>query len=172
MLDLLPEDVTARSRLFPVGRLDMDSTGLILLTNDGFLANRMLHPAYEVPREYLVEVEPVPSPGDIARLRKGVRLDGGEDSGPAKVSVVGREGGRGLVRMTIHTGKKRQIRRSFEAIGYRVTGLSRVRFGTLGLGNLRAGEHRELTRAEVGDLYRKTGWQAYISRRKHEGQGS
>lgn len=173
VLDLLPPEITGRFRLYPVGRLDMDSTGLILLTNDGFLANRMLHPGYEVPREYLVEVEPEPSKGDIARLRKGVRLDGGEDSGPARASVIGREGGRGLVRVTIHTGKKRQIRRSFEALGCRVTGLSRVRFGTLGLGNLRPGGFRELTRAEVKGLYRDTGWQAYRgSRRKHEGQGS
>ncbi len=158
VLDLLPEEITERFRLFPVGRLDMDSTGLILLTNDGFLANRMLHPAYEVPREYLVQVEPAPSARDLASLRKGVSLGGRERSGPAKVSVRAREAGRGLVKVTIHTGTKRQIRRSFEALGYRVTALNRVRFGTLGLGNLREGEYRELAPAEVKSLYRKTGW--------------
>lgn len=157
VLGILPKSITEGTRLFPVGRLDMDSTGLILLTNDGFLANRLLHPRYEVTREYVVDVEPIPSQGDLSRLRKGVRLEEG-DTGTAKVSLVDKRRGRGRVRMTLHTGRNRQIRRSFEMLGYRVVGLNRVRFGSLGLGNLRPGQYRELTPTEVADLYRRTGW--------------
>ena len=157
VLDMLDPSLTAEYRLFPVGRLDMDSTGLILLTNDGFLANRLLHPRYEVPREYVVDVEPIPSQGDLSRLRKGVRLEEG-DTGPAKVSLADKRRGGGRVRMTLHTGRNRQIRRSFEMLGYRVVGLNRVRFGSLGLGNLRPGQYRELSPREVSELYRRTGW--------------
>ncbi len=157
VIDLIDPSLANELRLFPVGRLDMDSTGLILLTNDGFLANRLMHPRFGVPREYVVEVEPAPSPQDISRLRKGVVLEDG-DSGPARVSLVGKRGKRGQVRMTVTSGRKRQIRRSFEALGYRVRSLNRVRFGSLGLGNLRPGSHRELGPAEVKALYRSTGW--------------
>lgn len=157
VLDLLGGDPQGESRLFPVGRLDMDSTGLILLTNDGFLANRLMHPRFEVPREYVVEVEPVPRREDLARLRKGVSLEDG-DTGPARVSLVGGREDRGQVRMVLHTGRKRQIRRSFEALGFRVVTLNRVRFGSLGLGNLRQGQYRELDEREVRELYRQTGF--------------
>ncbi len=157
VLDLLDPALTQESRLFPVGRLDMDSTGLILLTNDGFLANRLLHPRYRVPREYVVDVEPVPTPGDLARLRKGVQLEDG-NTGPARVSLTEGKRARGRVRLTLHTGRKRQIRRSFEALGYTVHALNRVRFGSLGLGSLRQGQYRELEQAEVRELYRRTGW--------------
>jgi 23S rRNA pseudouridine2605 synthase len=156
VLELLDREVVEESRPFPVGRLDMDSTGLILLTNDGFLANRLLHPRYQVPREYLVEVQPVPGKDDLARLRKGVDLDDG-NTGPARVSILGRRGDRGQVRLTIHTGRKRQIRRSFEALGYNVLTLVRVRFGSVGLGRLKPGQYRELHGSEVRDLYRQTG---------------
>jgi 23S rRNA pseudouridine2605 synthase len=157
VLDLLEGAPVGGSGLFPVGRLDMDSTGLILLTNDGFLANRLMHPRFEVPREYVVEVEPVPRREDLARLRKGVSLEDG-DTGPARVSLVGERGVRGRVRLVLHTGKKRQIRRSFEALGYRVVTLNRVRLGSLGLGNLRQGQYRELEGREVRELYRQTGF--------------
>jgi 23S rRNA pseudouridine2605 synthase len=157
VLDLFDYELAGEIKPFPVGRLDMDSTGLILLTNDGFLANRLLHPRYEVPREYLVEVEPIPRKEDLARLRKGVNLDDGH-TGPARVSLVGRSGGGGQVRMVIHTGKKRQIRRSFEALNYRVKALNRVRFGSLGLGSLKPGQYRELQPGEVRALYRQTGF--------------
>lgn len=157
VMDLLDPALAGEHRLFPVGRLDMDSTGLILLTNDGFLANRLMHPKYMVPREYVVEVEPVPSPQDLSRLRKGVVLEDG-DTGAARVSLVSKRGRRGQLRMTVKSGRKRQIRRSFEALGYRVRSLNRVRFGTVGLGNLRPGSHRELRPEEVRELYRLTGW--------------
>ncbi len=155
VLDLVPE-AAGEQRLFPVGRLDMASTGLILLTNDGFLAERLMHPRFEVQREYIVEVEPVPRAEDVARLRKGVDLEDG-NTGPARVSVIAKSGGRGLVRMIIHTGKKRQIRRSFSELGYKVLSLNRVRVGSLSLGSLAPGESRELRTDEVRKLYRESG---------------
>jgi 23S rRNA pseudouridine2605 synthase len=157
VLELLDPELVRETRPFPVGRLDMDSTGLILLTNDGFLANRLLHPRYEVSREYLVEVEPVPGKEALARLRKGLDLEDGH-TGPARVSLVGRSGVRGQVRMTMHTGKKRQIRRSFEALGHTVLTLNRVRFASLGLGSLKPGQYRELHAGEVRALYHQTGF--------------
>jgi pseudouridine synthase len=156
VLDFIDEADSSAVRLFPVGRLDMDSSGLILLTNDGFLANRLLHPRFEVTREYRVEVEPEPRAEHIAMLRKGVELEDGP-SGPARVSLIGRREGRGLVGMTLHTGRKRQIRRSFEHLGYRVITLCRVRFGSIGLGSLKPGQIRELEPSEVRELYRRTG---------------
>lgn len=148
--------IAKERRVFPVGRLDMDSTGLILLTNDGFLAHRLMHPSFGVPREYLVEVKPVPRRADLAALRRGVSLEDG-DTGPARVSVVAEQGGTALVDIVIHAGRKRQIRRSFEALGCRVVTLNRIRIGRLGLGNLKQGEARELATEETRDLYRQTG---------------
>ena len=151
--------IAGERRVFPVGRLDMDSTGLILLTNDGFLAHRLTHPAFGVPREYIVEVTPVPRRADLASLRRGVRLEDG-DTGPARVSLLSKEGGRARVDMVIHAGRKRQIRRSFDALGYVVVSLNRVRIGGLGLGNLRQGRARTLEPEEVRSLYRQTGLEA------------
>jgi len=153
VLDFLPEKIALSYRLFPVGRLDMDSTGLILLTNDGFLANRLLHPKFEVPREYIVEVSPSPGDKELSLIRSGIELEDGKTS-PAKASVVAKKGASSLVRIVLKTGKKRQIRRMFEALGLRVVSLSRVRFGSLSLGNLKPGEVRELDREEVKKLYR------------------
>ncbi len=159
VLDLLPEERAGAHRLFPVGRLDMDSTGLILLTNDGFLAHRLMHPGFGVPREYVLEIVPVPRPDDLASLRGGLLLEDG-DTGPARVSVIGERGGRAQVDMVIHAGKKRQIRRSFDHLGYAVLSLNRVRIGSLGLGNLRPGAFRELEPEEIRRLYRQTGFEA------------
>lgn len=156
VLDEVPEADREGLRVFPVGRLDKDSTGLILLTNDGFLANRLMHPSFGVPREYYVEVRPVPGNADLARLRKGVALEDG-DTGPAKVSLMGKSGDRAQMDMVIHAGKKRQIRRSFEHLGYKVVSLNRVRIGKLGLGRLPQGSFRKLRPDEVRELYRETG---------------
>ena len=140
--------VPSQRRLYPVGRLDADTTGLILLTNDGELANQLTHPRYEVPKTYVVEVEPPRVPERALRaLREGVELEDGTTS-PAHVRLVRP----GVVEIVISEGRKRQVRRMIEAVGHRVTGLERVAFGPLRLGDLRQGRHRRLTAAEVERL--------------------
>jgi 23S rRNA pseudouridine2605 synthase len=131
-----------------VGRLDADSTGLILLTNDGGLANRLTHPRYGVPKTYRVRLARPPADSDLERLRKGVRLEDGP-TGPAEVT---RRGEREL-EVTIREGRKRQVRRMVEAIGNRAEALTRVRIGSLELGDLRRGEARRLEPGEVGALW-------------------
>jgi 23S rRNA pseudouridine2605 synthase len=135
-------------RLYPVGRLDVDTSGLILLTNDGELANRLTHPSFEVPRTYRARLA-----GGAVRevaleeLRRGVRLDG-STTAPARVRRV-----RGnLIELTIHEGRNRQVRRMCEAVGHRVLELQRVAFGPLKLGGLQPGGHRRLGDAEVERL--------------------
>ena len=138
------------SRLYPVGRLDADTTGLILLTNDGALANELTHPRFEVPKTYLARV----SGGTVGEkalraLREGVELDDGRTS-PAKVRQVDP----GVLEITIHEGRKRQVRRMIEAIDRRVVELRRVRFGPLTLGDLQPGRSRRLNGAEVARLHK------------------
>ena len=142
VVDLVPE---AGTRLYPVGRLDADTTGLILLTNDGALANHLTHPRYEVPKTYRAKVaNPPVADRAVQRLRDGVELDDGPTA-PARVS---RGPGR-AVEITIAEGRKRQVRRMVEAIGHRVTALERVAFGPLRLEGLGPGEHRRLSAAEI-----------------------
>jgi 23S rRNA pseudouridine2605 synthase len=142
------ELVASERRLYPVGRLDADSTGLILLTNDGELANRLTHPRYGVPKTYRVRLARPPSEGDLDRLRRGIEL---EDGATAPAEVV-RQGERDL-EITIREGRKRQVRRMAEAIGNEVEGLTRVRIGSLELGGLRRGEARRLDEGEVAALW-------------------
>ena len=142
------ELVDSPRRLYPVGRLDADSTGLILLTNDGELANRLTHPRYGVPKTYLLELARPPSEPDLDRLRKGVRLEDGPTA-PAEVERLGER----RVEITIREGRKRQVRRMAEAIGNEVEGLSRIRIGPLDLGDLRRGEARQLDRREIAALW-------------------
>ncbi|HEY6636874.1 MAG TPA: pseudouridine synthase [Solirubrobacterales bacterium] len=141
--------VDSSRRLYPVGRLDADSTGLILLTNDGELANRLTHPRYGVPKTYLVELDRAPSEADLDRLREGVRLE----DGPTAPAEVERLAERGL-EITIREGRKRQVRRMAEAIGNEVESLSRIRIGSLELGDLRRGEARRLDRREIDALWK------------------
>ena len=140
--------VPAERRLYPVGRLDVDSTGLILLTNDGELANRLTHPRFEVPRTYRARVEPAPvsEPG-LRLLREGLDLDDGRTS-PAQVRQVRP----GVLEITLREGRKRQVRRMCEAVGHEVVELRRIAFGPLRLGDLADGRHRRLTAAEVERL--------------------
>jgi 23S rRNA pseudouridine2605 synthase len=143
------ELVDSGRRLYPVGRLDADSTGLILLTNDGELANRLAHPSYGVPKTYLVRLARSPSEADLDRLRRGVRLDDGPTA-PAEVEWLGE----GEVEITIREGRKRQVRRMAEAIGNQVEDLTRIRIGSLDLGDLRRGEARRLDRSEIETLWK------------------
>jgi 23S rRNA pseudouridine2605 synthase len=137
--------VPSRARLYPVGRLDADSTGLILLTNDGELANRLTHPRYEVPRTYQAVLRRAPSESEIRRLRSGVDLDDGPTS-PARVRRLGaRE-----LELTIREGRNRQVRRMAEAVGNWVESLRRVGFGSLRLGAL--AEARSTLGSIVSDL--------------------
>jgi 23S rRNA pseudouridine2605 synthase len=144
VVDLVP---TAQ-RLYPVGRLDVETTGLILLTNDGELAHALTHPSFEVPKTYraVVRNPPVREPA-LRKLREGIELDDGRTS-PAKVRRISSS----ELEITIHEGRKRQIRRMCEAIDHRVESLERVAFGPLRLGSLPVGGHRRLTPAEVERL--------------------
>jgi len=140
--------VASEVRLYPVGRLDVDTTGLILLTNDGELAHRLTHPRFEVDKTYRATVAGPPiADATLRALRRGVMLD----DGPTAPARVRRLGDREL-ELTIHQGRKRQVKRMCEAVGHRVRSLARVRFGPLELGDLRPGEHRELTTDEIAAL--------------------
>ncbi len=145
VVQLVPEE----PRVFPVGRLDVDTEGLLLLTNDGDLTHRLTHPSFGVEKEYLAEVEGTPARGALRRLREGVELDDGITA-PAKVSTVGDH----LVRITIHEGRNRQVRRMCEAIGHPVVRLVRTRIGPLVERSLAPGEWRALTQDEVRALER------------------
>ncbi len=139
------------SRVVPVGRLDADTTGALLLTNDGELSHRLAHPRYEVDKVYEVETWTQPSAVDLDRLRNGVELDDGP-SRPAEVRRL--DGAR--IELTIHEGRNRQVKRMFEAIGHRVRSLHRSRYGPLTLAGLEPGGWRELEPAEVESLRRAT----------------
>lgn len=143
------ELVPAEPRVFPVGRLDLDTEGLLLLTNDGGLAHRLSHPSYGIDKEYLAQVRGRPSAGALRTLRQGVELDDGLTA-PARASVVGP----GLIRITIHEGRNRQVRRMCEAVGHPVIRLIRTRIGPLSDARLAPGEWRVLTRNELLDLQR------------------
>lgn len=141
-------------RLYPVGRLDYDSEGLLLLTNDGELAQRLTHPSCEVDKVYLARVTGNPSGEALDRLRRGVYMEGdARRTYPADVRVVRDESLFSDILVTIHEGRNRQVRRMFEAVGHKVLLLRRVRFGPLELGSLRRGEWRELTEEETRLLH-------------------
>ncbi|MBR4331916.1 MAG: rRNA pseudouridine synthase [Clostridia bacterium] len=135
-------------RLYPVGRLDYDSAGLLLLTNDGTLTERMLHPSHQVDKTYLARVTGSVTMDEVRQLRSGVMLDD-HKTAPAKVRVIKLEAEAAVVLVTIHEGRNRQVRRMFEETGHQVTQLRRVRFGPLDLGDLPRGKWRELTAEEV-----------------------
>ncbi len=148
VVDLVPQE----PRIVPVGRLDVDTTGALLLTNDGDLAHRLAHPRYGVPKVYEVEVEGAPSRETLARLRDGVELDDGP-SAPA----AARRLAPGRIELTLHEGRNRQVKRMCEAVGHRVRALHRSRYAGLGLDGLAPGESRALTRDEVAMLRESVG---------------
>ena len=139
-------------RVFPVGRLDKDSEGMILLTNDGSFANLMMHPSHGVSKLYRVTVHPRATEEQVVALSEGVVLDDGVRTQPAVINVVTDEPGRTVLEMTIKEGKNRQIRRMCEAVGLEVVRLRRSAMGAVKLGMLQPGQYRELTRSEVNAL--------------------
>jgi 23S rRNA pseudouridine2605 synthase len=146
VVELVPE----HRRLYPVGRLDADTSGLILLTNDGDLAHALTHPRFEVPKTYLAKVDRGPvGDGALQRLREGVELDDGR-SAPAEARARGRDG----LELILREGRKRQVRRMCEAVGHPVRELRRVAFGPLRLGDLRPGAHRRLSDGQLTALRR------------------
>jgi len=151
VIDLLPEKYR-RLRLYPVGRLDKDTTGLLLLTNDGELTNRLTHPRYEHDKEYLVSIKEKLKPEEKQRLERGIELEDGlthhavvkeANNPPFNYSI------------TIHEGKKRQVRRMFESVGHPVQALKKVRTGSLRLSKLKEGESRELSAQEIQALLKR-----------------
>jgi 23S rRNA pseudouridine2605 synthase len=141
------ELVDSKARLYPVGRLDADSTGLLLLTNDGALANLLTHPRYEVPKTYRARLAKAPRERDLARLRDGLMLEDGPTA-PARVKKVGER----EIEIVLREGRNRQARRMVEAVGNRVVALQRIGFGPLKLGNLAEGASRRLSDSEVKKL--------------------
>jgi 23S rRNA pseudouridine2605 synthase len=142
--------------VFPVGRLDRDTEGLLLLTNDGSLAHRLTHPRYAIEKEYLAEVNRPPSSRQLARLRRGVELDDGT-ARAVDARSAGGAAGRGGVRLVMIEGRKREVRRMLDAVQLPVRRLVRVRVGPIRLGTLRPGDVRELEPEDVRALFRATG---------------
>jgi len=143
VIEMVPDE----PRVFPVGRLDLDTEGLLLLTNDGDMTHRLTHPSYGIEKEYLVEVKGEMSRGHLRRLREGVELDDGMTA-PAKASQVAPN----VLKLTIHEGRNRQVRRMCSALGFPVTRLVRIRIGALADRSLSPGEWRVLTLDEIRKL--------------------
>jgi 23S rRNA pseudouridine2605 synthase len=141
------ELVDSKARLYPVGRLDADSTGLLLLTNDGALANQLTHPKYEVAKTYRARLARPPRERDLARLREGLELEDGPTA-PAEVRPVGER----EIEIVLREGRNRQVRRMVEAVDNRVIALNRIAFGPLRLGRLADGQSRRLTAKEIAEL--------------------
>lgn len=140
-----------KERLFHVGRLDTDTEGLIILTNDGEFGHKLAHPSFEVDKTYLAEVEGVLNPATLKRLRTGITLEDGPVR-PRGVKLVSTTGGRSLVRLTLHEGRNHIVRRTMEHVGHPVRRLSRIGIGPVRLGTLKVGELRDLSRDELGSL--------------------
>ncbi len=139
------------TRVYPVGRLDYDAEGLLLLTNDGELAHRLQHPRYEISRTYEVKVKNLPTDEKLSLVRKGIRLEDGITL-PAKATFLRRTMKNCWLKVTLFEGRNRQVKRMFAAIGHPVMKIKRVKFGTLGLGSLLQGQYRHLTKDEVKEL--------------------
>ena len=139
------------ARLYPVGRLDYDSEGLLLLTNDGEMMNHVLHPSHEVKKVYLTKVSNQVTDDEMASLRRGVMIDGKMTS-PASVRLIRRETFDTVLLITIHEGRNRQVRKMIDAIGHQVVSLKRVEFGPISLGDLPLGQWRRLTPEEIARL--------------------
>lgn len=151
VVDLLPE---VKERIYPVGRLDWDTSGLLILTNDGDFTDKMLHPRHEIDKVYVARVKGLASKDNLRPLTKGIVIDG-KKTQPARYRIVktDREKNRSVVELTIHEGRNHQVKKMFEAVGLMVDKLSRTRFGTLNLSGLNSGEARRLNKKEISQLY-------------------
>lgn len=151
VVDLLPE---VKERIYPVGRLDWDTSGLLILTNDGDFTDKMLHPRHEIDKVYVARVKGLASKDNLRPLTKGIVIDG-KKTQPARYRIVktDREKNRSVVELTIHEGRNHQVKKMFEAVGLMVDKLSRTRFGTLDLSGLNPGEARRLNKKEIRQLY-------------------
>jgi len=156
VLDLIPQNIG--QRIYPVGRLDYYTEGLLLLSNDGDLTFALTHPKKEIEKTYLAWVKNRPAEKELDQLRKGIDLDG-SPTFPARIEVIKEKDSLTLLQITIHEGRKREIRRMFKAIDYPVVSLKRIEMGPLSLGNLKKGECRHLTEEEVKELYLACGLQ-------------
>lgn len=153
--DLIGDEIEVR--LFPVGRLDYDTSGLLLLTNDGDFAQKIIHPKYKIDKVYIAKVNGILSREELKQLKFGVVHNGEKlRCVNARVIKTDRSKRKSIVELILHQGKNRQVRRMFESLGYRVEKLKRERFGPITLGNLNAGEYRELTPYEVKQLLELT----------------
>ncbi|SHK44102.1 23S rRNA pseudouridine2605 synthase [Selenomonas ruminantium] len=153
VLDLLPE---VKERVYPLGRLDNNTEGLLLISNDGNLMNGLLHPRYKVNKTYVARVTPIPTEKALDKLRQGIKLEDGLTA-PAVVKLLDTAEDEAKVEITIHEGRNRQVRRMFAAIGCDVRALKRIRFAQLNLAGVKRGHYRPLTEAEVAELYRIAG---------------
>jgi 23S rRNA pseudouridine2605 synthase len=158
-------------RVYPVGRLDRDSEGLLIFTNDGEFANLMMHPRNHVGKTYRVTVHPAMTDEQAARLAAGVEMEAGDKTAPAQLSVITEEPGRTVFRLTIYEGKNRQIRRMCEAVGLEVARLRRVAVGPVKLGMLPPGKWREMTPEEVRSLRRAAQARAAVGQASAEADG-
>ena len=151
VVDLLPE---VKERIYPVGRLDWDTSGLLILTNDGDFTDKMLHPRHEIDKVYVARVKGLASKDNLRPLTKGIVIDG-KKTQPARYRIVktDREKNRSVVELTIHEGRNHQVKKMFEAVGLMVDKLSRTRFGTLDLSGLNSGEARRLNKKEISQLH-------------------
>ena len=147
--ELVPDDV----RVFPVGRLDLNTTGLLILTNDGELSNKLMHPSHEFSKRYIVRAQGIVTRAEAARLEKGIDI-GGFVTSPADVHLLKHDRNSTLAEIVIHEGKNRQVRRMFKAIGHPVLELCRTGLGNLEIGRLAIGQFRKLSPAEVEQLKR------------------
>lgn len=146
--------VESENRLYPVGRLDYDTSGLLLLTNDGELTNLLIHPSHEVEKVYLVKIDDIVNPSLVKSLSNGVVIDG-KKTGKARVKIkkIDKKKKSSLIELTIYEGRNHQVKKMFEAIGYKVSKLKREKFAGLTLDGLKSGEYRHLNIKEVKKLY-------------------
>ena len=146
--------INTNKRIYPVGRLDYDTTGVLLLTNDGELTNLLVHPKNNIEKVYIAKIEGIPSKEDIIKLTKGVIIDDRKTApAKAKIKKIDKNNNTSIIELTIHEGRNHQVKKMFEAIGYSVIKLKRERFAFLDVNDLKSGEYRELTIKEVKCLY-------------------